>query len=341
MPGFITHSLFARDVLKNLKQPDLKSEIEKRMPLYYLGAQGPDIFFYYKAKPWLKYDGIEKLGFTMHYTKTSDFFIGSLDYIMKQKNLSKLKSEYMNITVYIMGYLCHFALDSTAHPLIHYTAGINTRKNNSTFRYHIYHKQLESIIDAYMLKLKDKKNAHFYRDFELIDGVSKYQKILEDFYIFITKEIYDVSISSLQLNNVTGDISRILKILYDPLNIKIWFFKIFEKLYGRPGEITSSMYPRKINLKIDYLNFNHDTWTHPCKKDYKSDLSFLDLYEKAEEQAEEMIDISLKYLSGNTTTSEVKKIIKNISYSTGIKCGLEDKLRYFNSIFENPRFLKA
>ena len=61
MPAIITHSFFADDVFEEIKSSKLKEEIIRRRNLFRLGAQGPDIFFYYKAQPWIKYDGIEKL----------------------------------------------------------------------------------------------------------------------------------------------------------------------------------------------------------------------------------------------------------------------------------------
>jgi len=337
MPGFITHSLFAEEVYSDLKDKALKRQINKRMNLFYLGAQGPDLFFYYKVKPWKKYDGVEKLGFIMHYTKTQFFFIESLNYIkgLKYKN----KDAYSELMVYIAGYICHFALDSITHPFIHYTAGIYTKKNNSTFKYHIYHKKLESIIDVIMLMLKEDKKASSFKSFKMIENISKYYGTLKDFYVSVVNKVYGIRLSSKQVKNVIGDIYNILKILYDPWNIKSWLFKLVENLYGRPEEITSSIHPRKINIQIDYLNQNHSIWTHPCDKDIRSGLSFLDLYGSALKEAERIIDISYNYINDKVPTSKIKEVIKNTSYSTGLECGTSKELKYFNSIFENPRFL--
>jgi hypothetical protein len=303
------------------------------MPLYYLGAQGPDIFFYYKAVPWVEYDGAEKLGFIMHDSSTGDFFVESLGYIRKMKKRDPEK--HKDLLVYIAGYLCHFALDLTAHPFIHYTAGINTRENNSAFRYHIYHKQLESIIDAYMLKLKDGKQAHRFRDFELIEGVSRYQEVLEEFYIFIIDRVYGVKLSRDQLKNAIGDISHILKVLYDPWNLKVWFFRLFESFYRKNGEITSSMRPRKIDPEMDYMNHKHKTWWHPCRKEMRSSKSFLDLYDDALKESEVLLEGACGFISNGLDDSGIRSIIDNRSYSTGIECGTEKDLKYFNSIFEN------
>ena len=71
MPALVTHSFFADDVFECLEESRLKDEILVRRSLFRLGAQGPDIFFYYKAAPWIAYDGIEKLGNLMHDQKVA------------------------------------------------------------------------------------------------------------------------------------------------------------------------------------------------------------------------------------------------------------------------------
>ena len=336
MPGFTTHCLFARDIQNTLKDDVTRDIINERMSLFYLGAQGPDVFFYYKVKPWVKYDGIEKLGFLMHDNKTGEFFIEFLDYLM---SLKKGSETYFEIKTYLIGYICHFVLDKTTHPLIHYTAGINTSNNKSTFKYHIYHKQLESIIDAYMLKIKDGSDLHRFRDFEFISNISDYRQSIERFYIQILKKVFGVNIRPAQIDIMISDIQDILKILYDPYGVKLLFFKVFEYLYKRKGEVVSSMHPRKINRHIDYLNLSHRKWHHPCDKTLRSDRSFIDLYGEAIKEALAMVKVCEHYINNpGTPKSVIIDLLKNISYSTGISCGNEKKLKDFNSIFENPRY---
>lgn len=47
MAGFLTHTVFAKEVLKRINNEKLKKQIQLRMNLFILGAQGPDIFYYY------------------------------------------------------------------------------------------------------------------------------------------------------------------------------------------------------------------------------------------------------------------------------------------------------
>ena len=143
MPAIVTHSFFAGDVFDRIPDSRLKDEISVRKNLFRLGAQGPDLFFYYKAVPWVRYDGIEKLGNLMHDEKVGLFYSESFKYL---KSLSREKG-FFDVSVYIAGYLCHFSLDRTAHPFIHFTSGIDADHNRISWKYHIYHRVLESAID--------------------------------------------------------------------------------------------------------------------------------------------------------------------------------------------------
>ncbi len=336
MPSFLTHCLFAEDVLGLIEDERAKEKIKDRMALYYLGAQGPDIFFYYKAKPWVKYDGVEKLGHLMHDDKTADFFINSLDYIKKigKSGYTDKYCAYSDLLAYIAGYLCHFALDQSAHPLIHYRAGIDTQKNKETHRYHNYHKLLESAIDAYMLEFKKNVQAYKYKSYRLIEDSKHFTECIGNFYAEVIKKVYGIKISGNQAATAVTDMIEILKIFYDPLGIRRVFFRCFEFLMNKKGEITTAMHPRKLNSKIDYLNLNHEINLHPCSKYIKSSKSFIDLYGEALLLAAKFINAATGYIRDKETLPNLKSVLPDVSYSTGLKCGTDKDLFYFDSIFE-------
>ena len=106
MPAIVTHSFFAAKVLDKLDPGKLKNEIQVRINLFRLGAQGPDVFFYYKAAPWIPYDGIEKLGNLMHDEKVGQFYSKRFAYL---KDIEKDKG-FFDLAAYLAGYLCHFSL---------------------------------------------------------------------------------------------------------------------------------------------------------------------------------------------------------------------------------------
>ncbi len=329
MPAFLTHCFFAEDVLKKIKNTNLKQKISKRKALYFLGSQGPDIFFYYRAKPWTKDDGLSKLGLTMHDSKVQDFFIESLKYIKTNEGCQEL---FDDLSVYVAGYICHYRLDKTAHPLIHYLAGIY-KNTAETKKYHTYHRKLESIIDLLMLKNKNYKSPYKFRGYKLIEKYAKYTSSLLDYYKFILNKVYKTQIKEPQLLTAISDMHDILKLLKDPYGLKWLIYKIIEILLGKNGQITSSMLPRSFNKKADYLNLKNNKWNHPCIKDKIFHSSFIELYKMGAKEAAISVELMQSFLEKNKGLLEVKSHFKDESYSTGIKCGSKE-LKYFNCIFE-------
>jgi hypothetical protein len=295
-----------------------------------LGAQGPDLFFYYKAVPWTRYDGIEKLGNLMHDEKVGMFYCETFEYL---KDLHRDKG-FFDVAVYITGYLCHFSLDRTAHPFIHYTSGIDAGHNRISWKYHIYHRVLESTIDHLSLVKRGLQPVDF-KSYELIKvELFNIRSVLE-YYEYILPKVYNTPIDRQQSEELVTGIYKVLKNLYDPAGTKYYFYRFVELLMGRTGGITSSMIPKRLDGKLDYLNLDHKAWSHPCYKEQISKESFWEIYDRALDEAEEFMEMFSRFIDSGKIPPGLKDMIGDISYSSGIDCSSPDGLRYFDSIFED------
>lgn len=107
MPSTYAHRRFGADVLARLPE-ELRDKIEPYRALYDLGLHGPDLLFYYKA---LQSNHVSRLGGAMHEQPGAVFFERARDVIRKAKNKDAA-------LVYALGFICHFALDSTCHPYV-------------------------------------------------------------------------------------------------------------------------------------------------------------------------------------------------------------------------------
>lgn len=103
MPAVAAHYYFGQEVLKLLPY-DIKELAEGHKPAFNLGLQGPDILFYYKV--WKKNE-VVRLGHELH-RQNADTLI-----TMALKNIKKSKSQ--EARAYLLGFACHFVLDSTFH----------------------------------------------------------------------------------------------------------------------------------------------------------------------------------------------------------------------------------
>lgn len=107
MPSTYAHRRFGADVLAQLPEL-LQAKIKPYRELYDMGLHGPDLLFYYKA---LQSNPVNKLGNAMHEQPGAVFFERARRVIRNAKNRDAA-------LVYVLGFICHFALDSTCHPYV-------------------------------------------------------------------------------------------------------------------------------------------------------------------------------------------------------------------------------
>ena len=339
MPAFLTHCIFAEEVFESIDfdrigASNIKSELQSRNPLYLLGAQGPDIFFYYKARPWQKNDGLGELGMMMHDTIVSGFFSESAEYI---KVFLKAGSRFYSILSYMLGYVCHFSLDKNAHPFIHYYSGIDTNKDRTTHKYFNYHKKYEAILDAYMWKKSRGTDANKSRASELIDTGGKYNETLKSFYFYIINRIYKFGINERQVEIALYDTAKLLNEFRDPTGAKSVFFRALESIFGKKGDITSLLYPKNLEEFGDFLNLEKRTWPHPCNEKLAFNTSFPEIYSAAKNEASRLAEDYIMYATGRVTKMDFNSGF-GFSYATGSGFGTIPALKYYDCIFEkNPQ----
>lgn len=330
MPAFLTHCLFSDDVLEKIEDDELKKEILQRKAVYYLGAQGPDIFFFYRSRPWQKNDGIDQLALRMHDSRTGDFFIESADYL---KNYLKAGRRYYTVMTYMIGYICHYCLDKNTHPLIHYQSGIDTLKNKTTRKYHNFHKRYEALLDTYMLKKKRNLDAYRFKTYELVVLESRFIETLKSFYFYIINRVYKFDIKEIQVETAIRDTYLVLRSLHDPAGIKSAVYKIIENMLDKKDEITSLIYPRTAVDYGDFLNLTRKQWAHPCDEKLRFNYSLEELYNLALDEAVDLSEKFKGFITGKYGKSEIISKF-NSSYSTGLACDTNRDLRFFNSVFE-------
>lgn len=107
MPSTYAHYRLGKEVVQRL-DPDLRATAEGHRQLYDIGLHGPDILFYYDA---LHRNPISKVGFDMHGHPATEFFGPARDSLANVQDRAAGEA-------YLMGFVCHFALDSTCHPYI-------------------------------------------------------------------------------------------------------------------------------------------------------------------------------------------------------------------------------
>lgn len=221
MPAATTHNEFAKEVLKKLPEQFQK---EMNLKLFLLGAQGPDLFFF--TGSWFPSGSLARYGNEMHYKKIKEVISFMDEY---SKKILALRS-------YFFGYLCHYALDVNAHPLICWHARkIHLETSESEDEAHF---TIEAIIDLYILHRLGKNTKH-YDVHHCLHITPDEDKVLGKMYQELFLKVFDYQIELSKLNHLGRNAYYVLYAL-KPSNIKYQVVKMIEKM-AKGSKLASSV----------------------------------------------------------------------------------------------------
>ncbi len=127
MPALTAHYKLS-EIVSGTASPEIKSIISGNISMYTLGAQGPDMLFYYKP---LKRNYVNDEGSRLHAMAGREFF-GAF---------TQTRDDWTpGFTAYMLGVCCHYALDRNCHPYVYEVAP-------TTFT----HQKLEAEFDLFII----------------------------------------------------------------------------------------------------------------------------------------------------------------------------------------------
>lgn len=165
MPAAYAHFSFGREVLKALPAP-LQTIVKEHFDAFALGVHGPDLLFYYRP---LFANKTSAVGYRLHFEQAAPFFA-------RAKTVFTARGCRPEDAAYLFGYLCHFALDSTAHPLV------SEKLERSP---EVTHTETESSFDRLLLEREGKDplsadlTAHIRPSSQLADIAAAYYGLPE------------------------------------------------------------------------------------------------------------------------------------------------------------------
>lgn len=123
MPTTYTHDLFGKNVYKKLPA-DIRSVIRENGDLYRIGLHGPDILFYLLTDM-----RVPAVGVRMHKEIARSFF---------EKGMEKVRTSGSRpLLAYLLGFGCHYLLDSACHP------AVNRMDEDGTISHTLSEKELD------------------------------------------------------------------------------------------------------------------------------------------------------------------------------------------------------
>lgn len=304
MPAFSTHYLFAEELMDKL---NALADFRLNRDAVYIGAQGPDIFFFHRALPWQKGKSLRKAGSAMHRAKCGDIIDRFTGYCKTLNEPDIAKS-------YVYGFLLHYALDRICHPYIYFIQNRITEKFKN-MNPNSVHNMIELSLDSVLLsEKKSAANPKAYKTEYMIrytdKELSEVSAVLASAgdlfppYVFTDQDV----------SCAIKDTRAAQRLLLDTAGNKEKFLKLSERLaFPFTGNFRISSFLRTNDLEkaIKYVNMNNRKWRSPYSDEIRSE-SFTELYELAKTDAVKMINSLNAGCTGEAITS-------NISFLTGVK----------------------
>ncbi len=157
MPATVTHAFFAKDVYDILPEEMTQKLDLDRLKMF---GQSVDSLMFYNLFSILPGKEMRKFQGYFHEHNSQDFFINLLKYI-KFNNI-----EDIDVYTFMVGFICHYALDSTLHPYVVYKTGRFDKKKPSTYKYNNVHAFMETYIDNDMIRRRLNCNPYSFNFIE-------------------------------------------------------------------------------------------------------------------------------------------------------------------------------
>lgn len=285
MPYNYTHALVGLTALDQ-SNSRVQSLVQEHRGAFLCGTMGPDPYFG---------DEMPKPLFAPCRKAVADR-LHALDMREIAAVLLSLAAESPAKRAYALGFLCHFLLDTNAHPYI------EARYSGKA------HTPAEIQIDLMMTDRLLEPGVpapprRFYRTPSLAE--------LDALHAALVKTLFGLETNGAFMRSFRKWM-RINTISYDPRNRKLRFFGRLERLFHAPGKLTGFLVARHPDPD-DRLNLSHTVWRAPWNTDEARTESFPELFLRACSEAPALLDAALEAMeSGSFNGGELAAVLSLI-----------------------------
>lgn len=269
MPACLTHTYFAKAVAQSLRETGLENT-----PEYIWGAQGPDFLFCHRYFPWMKGRSLKEYGSRLHSeVKPSVTFSAMREFLSRHRD--------PGYRAYVTGFVCHYALDSTAHPYVNALA-TELAAQRPWETVNTMHGEVEASLDAIILRRETGMLPSQVNVKQMFPKNESAQRRIAKLYQAVLLSACGEDVPEGELLRATNDAHFVFSLLNDRTGLKRQVFQRVEK--GKPSLVTSHIVPITEEDGVDFANIQHSPWGDPPSKQ-----SFFDLFDQAAELAKQLI----------------------------------------------------
>ncbi len=247
MPSVYAHHSFGRKVTAKLPE-EIKTIIENHKEEFEAGLQGPDFLFFYH--PFLKLR-TNQIGYWQHKQPLTKYLHHLLPILRKEGSDS-------GVYAYILGFLCHYMLDSECHTFIiplSQRPGYNHLAIETEFDRHLIRKDGHRPL-TYPVWKKIPYSKH------IVDTIVKAYKPLRISREEVREALYSMRFYKWLLTGGGHSIKRFLVRLFMHLSLH------YRQLEGHMMGLFPKSYARKTNQSLQFLYDNAITLTSDILQDF-------------------------------------------------------------------------
>jgi hypothetical protein len=212
---------------------------------------------------------------------------------------------------FALGFLTHYALDTTVHPYVYaHSVGRDGRYHSRI------HMRLEKRWDTLYFRRDGGRGTAV-----TLPGIAEAQAIWPEIAAIWARAMAEVfpgeAISEELALKALQDAARANRLTHSPRGGKYALVWAAERIIGKAGLATAQMAPRFLP-RGDFVNAGRKTWRNPAAPEVERNEGLAELWEAAVVRAQGLLEAGAKYLDGEMGEGELAQVIGNLGYGTGI-----------------------
>lgn len=317
MPAILTHDFFGRDALPTVSAQLGFVSLEEH-DAFLLGNQGPDPLFYLVADP--RVPASNRVGELMHHARPS-LLLASL-----HDSVSMLSRDERAVGLaYAAGFICHYTLDSTLHPLVYAQeyalcdAGVEGLDRSASGQVHA---EIERDLDEMVLYHKTGRTIADYKPYrEVLKADDRTLATIDKMYFYLCLWTYSVTLDLDCYSSAVKAFRLVQRLFYTPDQGKARVIAPFERaVLRRHYSLYAAMAHRnRAEDSSAFANADHRPWANPFTGDVTCD-SFWDRYEDG---LARVLDNCEQLLAREADERVAEAVTGNLNFS-GMPCDPDD-----------------
>ncbi len=293
MPAAYAHDIAALRA-KEMLAGESPAWLDAEMPSFLLGAQGPDLFFFYGIFPPWRTHALNLDGAALHGQSGALWARALLRYCARAGATAR---------AWTLGYLCHWSTDAACHPYV------RSRERERPYA----HGLLEMGADTMLFRARGGKGTPRHLAYIAdIDAMGR-EELAQMFAATVPDALPGRRVGIAEARRNFADAHRLHSFLYSPDGRRYRAIGRLEGLLGKRGLVTGHL-PPVIPEMDDPLNERHAAWGCEGRTD-----SYPELIEAAAGRAAGWMKLALAYWEGKTALEDALVPMGNLRMEDGVE----------------------